>query len=75
MAYKQEIGKKEQQYNAKPIQRMCSNCEHFKMDLVEVTPIWGFTSYQKEKNLRCEIGKFAVNKTANCLRHKFKETT
>lgn len=65
---KQKMG-----YEEKPIRKMCSNCVHFKSDIIEEV-IYG-RIYYNEKNLRCLIGEFAVKKTAVCDIHVLKPTT
>lgn len=43
----------------------CSNCVNFSFDTEKV----GWGNYVLEKNLRCGIGMFKVNKTAACNMH------
>ena len=69
---KQSESKKIQEYEAKPIFPMCSNCKWFKSDFIENE--YGF---QEEKNLRCgcelpNCGGFAVKKQGTCNVHLFK---
>lgn len=46
--------KTEQGYEPKPTIPMCSNCKHFKSDIIVNN--W---NYSEEKNIRCGIGGFA----------------
>ena len=72
MASKQAKNKEAQNYVAKPIQRMCSNCAHFRIDKTTEKSFGG--TWIKESNARCEMpdfGGFAVKKMANCDMHKF----
>lgn len=64
---KQQDRKKFQQYNPKPVNKSCSNCEHFKSEFETV----GY-GYQKEINIHCGLGGFAVKKTGVCFFHNFK---
>lgn len=70
---KQSKSKELQEYNPKPINRSCSNCEWFKSDLIE-----GKYGFVQEKNLRCacelpDCGSFAVKKQGVCVMHNFKQ--
>ena len=63
---KQSILKTNQGYELKPVFAICSNCKHFKSD--KIINEW---NYEDEKNIRCELGGFAVKKTATCKMHQF----
>ena len=61
---KQSIAKYEQKYT-KPDPKnlpVCSNCEHFTMDIVGVPGSY----YEREKNKMCKLGNFVVQKMATC---------
>lgn len=57
---KQGEAKKKQNYDPKPISRVCMNCEHYKSDIIKGIGIFD------EKNKRCGLGEFAVKKMATC---------
>lgn len=59
--------KAEMSYNPKPIQKMCSNCIHFRSEFIENQ--W---KYIEEKNIHCDLGGFAIKKSANCDFHVFR---
>lgn len=67
---KQQQAKDEQGYNPKPIHPMCSNCTSFKSEFVKAI----YHDYSEEKNIRCELGGFAVKKQGTCNKHEFKTT-
>lgn len=62
---KQSEAKLIQAYEPKPIPHTCVNCVHFYLDKIESHEYMGII-YFKDKNLRCNIGGFAVKKTATC---------
>jgi hypothetical protein len=64
-----------QGYRDKPVQRICSNCQHFKSERVMVSGPSTFypEGYWRNKNFRCGIGGFAVKNMASC--NEFKERT
>jgi hypothetical protein len=59
---KQSAAKEHQGYTQASPQ--CGRCVHFTSDHVAMTV--RFIPYHGEKNLRCKIGNFKVNKTAWC---------
>lgn len=63
---KQSEAKLKQNYNPKPVPRVCMNCEHYLSDMVKVTGQYSVNYYIEEKNKRCGLGEFAVKKTATC---------
>ena len=62
---KQSEAKKQQGYVNKAIPRTCCNCVYFRMEVEDTQTAWG-AAYQKEKNLHCFVGGFAVKKMATC---------
>jgi len=60
---KKTKAKEDQGYNVKPILAICSNCMHYKSDMVKLSQ---YSSYTAEKTKRCCLGSFAVMKTATC---------
>ena len=68
---KQSEAKERQNYDPKPIHKICSNCSAFTSVVVDVKG-WGNTVYAEEKNMRCGIGGFAVKKGGTCNEHKRK---
>ena len=65
---KQSKAKEEQGYEAKPIFNMCSNCKHFKSEMI--TEQTSFGDYTKETNIHCSLGGFAVKKQGTCNKHE-----
>ena len=61
---KQSEAKARQRYVEKPIQSVCSNCEHFRSNKEPFDGVFG--EWTRESNLRCTLGGFAVKKTATC---------
>jgi hypothetical protein len=61
----QSENKEKQGYVPKPEFPMCSNCAHFKSDMVAT----GYGGYMAEKNIRCGVGEFAVKKNGTCNYH------
>jgi len=61
---KQFEAKARQGYVDKVIPCVCSNCEYFASDLVEMNS-YG-TTWTDEKNKRCLLGGFAVKKMSTC---------
>lgn len=53
--------KAKQNYQDKPLQRRCRVCEHFRSKIEKDK-----CGYEKEVQLRCSIGRFAVKATAVC---------
>lgn len=69
---KQSEAKKSQGYEPKPIQRVCMNCKHYTSKYADVHNVWD-KSYQVEKELRCDLGGFAIKKMGTCKLYKEKE--
>lgn len=65
---KQSEAKKNQNYTPKAKPRTCQNCTAFTFDRVQTQPPtqWNEAGWWEDKNLRCEIGGFAVKKMASC---------
>jgi hypothetical protein len=62
---KQSEAKIKQHYVAKAIPATCQYCKYFEFERIHVdVGMWG--GYWVEKNLRCSIGEFAVNKMGLC---------
>lgn len=61
---KQSDAKKNQGYRSAAAQQ-CANCAHYTSRRVNKTNLWGYP-YVKETARRCEIGGFAVKRTAIC---------
>ena len=60
---KQQDAKKAQGYEPKP--RVCGSCAHFLSDIID-EPTKYNPSYQRETNMRCGLGGFAVKKMGTC---------
>lgn len=75
MASKQELAKRFQGYEEKPMPKVCSNCQNFTFDKVQtIAPsAWNPNGYWEDKNLRCKLGGFAVKKRATCNAFSAKE--
>ena len=58
---KQSEAKERQVYVDRLIPNTCSNCAHFNSEL--------YKPYNREKNLRCTLGGFAVKKHGACVKH------
>ena len=65
---KQTEAKKTQNYTPKATPAYCSNCQHYKSDLVKERTSWG-GEWTAEKNIRCSIGEFAIKKQGVCDLH------
>lgn len=66
---KQSEAKKEQGYRETP--DTCSNCAHYSSKMVEKS-YQGFIkveTWTEEKEKKCQLGSFAVKKTATCDKH------
>jgi hypothetical protein len=63
---KQSEAKEAQNCRKQPL--CCQYCNHFSLDYIEVKKTWLIKPVMTEKNLRCTLGGFAVNKTASCDR-------
>lgn len=63
---KQSEAKASQNYRKQPM--CCQRCAHFSSDLTTRHPEWASPGYlvHEEKNIRCNLGGFAVQKTASC---------
>jgi hypothetical protein len=68
----QSEAKEAQNYRKQP--RSCANCAHFSSEMVSRKPAWASSNYMvtEEKNLRCGLGSFKVQKTASCDRFTVK---
>ena len=53
--------------------KTCANCKHFTCEVTNHKNPLG-QSYTIDRNLRCSIGGFKVNKTATCNLHEQKNT-
>lgn len=64
----QSEAKAAQNYRKQPMS--CANCVHFSSEMVSRKPTWASSNYMitEEKNLRCGLGNFKVQKTASCDR-------
>ena len=53
----------------------CGNCAHYKFQAVDKTYLGfnGLQTWTEEKDKRCAVGKFAVQKTATCDKHVLAE--
>lgn len=69
---KQSDRKLAQGYNENPVPRTCSTCEKYQSEFVTDNGCFG-NSWKTEKNKKCEIGGFAVKKTATCRLWKLNE--
>jgi hypothetical protein len=67
---KQSEAKEAQNYRKQPM--CCQCCAHFSMDRVKVKKTWLTNPVLEDKNLRCGVGGFAVQKTASCDRFELK---
>jgi hypothetical protein len=61
---KQSDAKIRQGYQATPVKKICSTCKHYESDM-KIAVFLGYP-YTEEKEKRCGLGGFAVNKTATC---------
>ncbi len=68
MASKQALAKLAQGYVPKPVAKICSNCQHFAS--VKTVESGYYGTWEKESNVHCGIGGFAVKKMATCLKHE-----
>jgi len=69
---KQSEAKKLQGYTPKAVLPVCANCASFKFDLTaELVGVFG-DKYQREVNLRCAAGEFAVKKMGTCANFSLK---
>ena len=64
---KQSVAKIAQNYTSKAEPAYCSNCQHYDSDKEMFETGWGL--YEKEKNIRCGIGGFAIKKQGVCGLH------
>lgn len=65
---KQDDAKNKQQFKKKPCWPVCGNCSHFTFDVIKENG-WGDRMYSSDKNLRCSLGGFKVDKTDTCKMH------
>lgn len=63
---KQSEAKAAQGYIAKPVPKTCMNCQHYKVEVTQTKSAYSSYIYNKESNLRCRLGGFAVKKMATC---------
>ncbi len=70
MAIKIAQKKIEMRYNKKPVWPICANCKYYSS---QKTLRSTFGLYTEVTQKRCTLGGFAVNKTATCKCHVFKE--
>jgi hypothetical protein len=63
---KQSEAKENQNYRKQPM--CCQHCAHFSSEFKDRRPAWSSSNYviTEEKNIRCNLGGFAVQKTASC---------
>lgn len=53
----------------------CGNCKNYTSEIIERTSKYSpHYTYQKEGNMRCSLGEFAVGKSNWCTLHEFKNT-
>lgn len=71
---KQSEAKEKQGYTPKAVPRTCQNCSSFAFDMVQTKKATEWReAYFEDKNLRCEIGGFAVKKMGTCNEFKVKK--
>lgn len=83
---KQSDAKAAQRYQDKPVPQTCSNCTHFRSERVLSAWVaaeksdgekhWHGREYSVEldgieKNRRCDLGGFAIKKTATCAQFAY----
>ena len=66
---KQSEAKERQGYVSKAKPTTCMNCWFFRFDVV-LAPVGMGAEYDRRKNLRCEIGGFAVKKMGTCNKYQ-----
>lgn len=64
---KQSVAKIAQNYTPKADPSYCSNCKHYTSEKQMLETGWGL--YEKEKNIHCAIGGFAIKKQGVCDQH------
>ena len=69
---RQSEAKARQGYDPKPLPYICKNCQYFGFDVEEYKGMFGKV-IQEQKKLRCNLGGFAVKKTARCDKFAIKE--
>lgn len=50
----------------------CGNCKNYMSEMIKAPGYYPGQFFEREKNLRCGIGGFAVGKTSWCTLHEFK---
>lgn len=70
---RQSEAKEAQGYDPKPVAYICKNCHYFGCDVLDYRGFNGEVRFQQLKNLRCNLGGFAVKKTARCEKFAIKE--
>lgn len=66
---KQSESKEKQFYTPKLVPSVCSNCFYFRSNTVTMKGVFGDT-YKRAKNLRCDLGGFAVRRMGSCSEWK-----
>jgi hypothetical protein len=53
----------------------CQHCMHFSSEMVSRNPRWASANYviTEEKNIRCTLGGFKVQKTGSCNKYAAKD--
>ena len=70
---KQSEAKLAQGYIPKPTPNVCSRCNYFALDKNMVSYGLSNNTYTEEKNIRCELGGFAVKKNSTCNKFEVKK--
>jgi hypothetical protein len=60
-----------QGYNSNPVHPTCQNCKHFRFE-TEIRRNLDRSERLHPINLRCNLGGFAVIRTAACVKHETK---
>jgi hypothetical protein len=63
--------KETQNYRKQP--NCCQHCKHFSAEMTETKYEWSSYIHTTQKNLRCTVGGFAVQKMAVCDKFEIKE--
>jgi hypothetical protein len=67
---KQSEAKLAQGYEPKPVPKTCVNCAHYRSDISFFKSAYSSKDIRQEKDIRCGIGGFSVNKMATCSQFK-----
>ena len=70
---KQSAAKLSQGYDPKPVAPVCMNCKEYRSERIKLEQAQWYTlskEYYEEKNRRCQLGGFAVKKTATCYKYQ-----